>query len=72
MSDLGRTLILVGLLLAGAGGLVLLSGMRGWHWLGRLPGDVTIRWSGGVFYFPLATCIVLSVVLSLVLAFFRR
>jgi Holliday junction DNA helicase RuvB len=72
VSDLGKTLIVVGLLLVGAGALLLLTGSRGWHWIGRLPGDITFRWSGGAFYFPLATCIVLSVVLSLVLAFFRR
>ena len=48
-----------------------------WPWiarlgLGRLPGDIRIETEGGGFYFPIVTCLVISVVLSLVLWFLRR
>jgi hypothetical protein len=39
---------------------------------GRLPGDIVIRKGSGTFYFPLVTCIVLSIILTLVLSFLRR
>jgi len=64
-----RVLIAVGLLLLVAGLL--------WPWLsklglGRLPGDIRIETEGGGFYFPIVTCLVISIVLSLVLWLFRR
>ena len=65
MSDLGRLLIGIGLLIAAVGVLVLLLGKTGLP-LGRLPGDITWRGKHSTVYFPLATCIVLSVVLSLI------
>jgi Protein of unknown function (DUF2905) len=48
-----------------------------WPWiarlgLGRLPGDIRIETAGGGFYFPIVTCLIISVVLSLVLWFLRR
>jgi len=66
---MSRTLIVIGLLIAAAGVL--------WPWLqkiglGRLPGDFVIRREGFTFYAPLATCIVISVVISLVLWLLRR
>jgi len=70
MAGLGKTLIYLGLLLVAVGLILSLAGKL--PWLGHLPGDISIereRWS---FYFPLATCIVISVILSLVLYFFRR
>jgi hypothetical protein len=62
----GRLLIVLGLLLIAAGVLVNLSGRLPIR-LGRLPGDIVIRGKHGAFYFPIVTCILLSVVLSLVL-----
>jgi hypothetical protein len=64
-----RTLIILGLLIAAVG--------LAWPWitklgLGRLPGDIRIEGEHGSFYFPIVTCIVLSVLLSLVLWLFRR
>jgi hypothetical protein len=64
-----RALILIGGVLLGAGLL--------WPWisrlgLGRLPGDIRIETESGGFYFPIVTCLVISVVLSLILWFFRR
>jgi hypothetical protein len=64
-----RALIVVGILMVAVG--------LAWPWisklgLGRLPGDIRIESEGGGFYFPIVTCIVISIVLSLVLWFLRR
>jgi hypothetical protein len=65
MNDLGRLLIGFGLLLVVAGAVVLLLGRFGLP-LGHLPGDFTWRGRRGTVYFPLGTCILLSIVLSIV------
>ena len=70
MSELGKWLIIFGLILA-AVGLVLMVAPK-IPWLGKLPGDFTYRGERFTFYFPLATCILLSVILSLILYLFRR
>ena len=62
--NVGKVLILAGIVLAAAGVLWLLGARLG---LGRLPGDIVVRGERSTFYFPLATCVVLSVVLSLVM-----
>jgi hypothetical protein len=64
-----RALIIIGLILAAIG--------LAWPWLsklglGRLPGDIRIESESGGFYFPIVTCLVISVVLSLVLWLIRR
>jgi hypothetical protein len=64
---MGRTLVIVGLLIAGIGALLLLGVP-----IGRLPGDVVVQRGRGTFYFPVVTCIVVSVVLTVILSFFRR
>jgi hypothetical protein len=64
---MGKTLILVGLGIAALGLLVMLGVP-----LGRLPGDFYVRRGSVSFYFPLTTSIVVSVLLTLALAFFRR
>jgi hypothetical protein len=64
---MGRLLILVGLLIAGAGLLIMLGVP-----LGRLPGDFTMRRGNFSFYFPLTTSILVSVVLTLIMMFFSR
>lgn len=69
MPSMQRILIAVGTLL-------LLAGLL-WPWLsklglGRLPGDVRIDTESGVFYFPITTCVIISIVLSLVIWFIRR
>jgi hypothetical protein len=63
----GRLLVLIGLLIAGAGLLIILGVP-----IGRLPGDIIIRRGNGTFYFPLTTSIIASVVLTLLMALFRR
>lgn len=62
---IGRFLIVLGIIVAAIGGLLLISGRI--PWLGRLPGDIIIQRKNFTFYFPLATGILLSVILSLFL-----
>ena len=64
---MGRTLVLVGLAIT-AVGVSLMLGVP----LGRLPGDIVVRRGSFSFYFPLATSIVVSLLLTLVLSLFRR
>jgi hypothetical protein len=68
MSDLGRVLITIGAVVIGIGLLLVLAGRLNLP-IGRLPGDISWRSKSGntSFYFPIVTCIVLSVLLSLVL-----
>ncbi|MBT5706596.1 MAG: DUF2905 domain-containing protein [Verrucomicrobia bacterium] len=70
MTDLGKVLIVVGLIISSVG--ILLTTGIGRNWLGRLPGDV--NWSQGPvsFHFPIMTCLIISVILSLLMWFFRR
>jgi DUF2905 family protein len=65
MPEIGKILIGLGILLVVVGGMVTLLGRSGVP-LGRLPGDFLYRGKNTTFYFPLATSIVVSVVLSLV------
>ena len=64
---MGRLLVVVGLLIAGVG-LLLTLGVP----FGRLPGDVVVRRGSFSFYFPIVTCVVLSVILTIVLSLLRR
>lgn len=68
---LGRMLIVFGLLLVAAGVLVTFSGRLPIK-LGRLPGDIHIQGKNGSFYFPLATCVLVSVVISLIMWLLRK
>ena len=71
MADIGKVLVVFGLMIAAAGLLFMLLGRTNLP-LGRLPGDILYRGKNTTFYFPLATSIVLSVVLSLVLYLIGR
>jgi hypothetical protein len=70
MQDMGKLMV--------AGGVVLvLVGMLVWSgfgrtWLGRLPGDIHYSRGNFSFYFPIVTCLILSIVLMLILRIFRR
>ncbi len=67
MSDFpnpGKALIVVGITIAAIGVLVLVAGKI--TWVGRLPGDILIRREKFTFYFPLATSILLSILLTLI------
>jgi hypothetical protein len=68
---LGRILIVFGVVLIAAGLLTNLAGNLPFK-LGHLPGDIVLRGKHGVFYFPLATCILLSALFSLVMWLLRR
>jgi hypothetical protein len=64
---LGKTLVLIGLGIAGLGLLVMIGVP-----LGRLPGDFYVRRDNFSFYFPLTTSVLLSIILTLILTLFRR
>ena len=64
---MGRSLVILGLVIA-AIGLVVMAGVP----LGRLPGDIILRRGHSTIYLPIVTCLVISVVLSLILTIFRR
>jgi len=70
MNDLGKFLVIVGLLIAAVGVLIWSGFGRGW--LGRLPGDIHYTRDNFSFHFPIVTCLLLSLLLSLVLWFFRK
>jgi hypothetical protein len=64
---MGKTLFLIGLVIAGVG-LLVMAGVP----IGRLPGDFYVRRGGFSFYFPLTTSIAVSLILTLIFAFWRR
>jgi len=64
--QLGRTLVILGVVLLAAGALLYFSGKLPFR-LGRLPGDIVHRGQNGTFYFPLVSCLVISVFLTLIL-----
>ena len=68
--SLGKLLIGFGVALALVGGLLVVAGKV--PFLGRLPGDILVRRENWSVYFPLTTCIVISVVLTLLFSFFGR
>jgi hypothetical protein len=70
ISGLGKMLVVIGLILIGLGAILWLSGKV--PGIGRLPGDIVIRKENFTFYFPVATCIILSILLTIILALFRR
>ena len=71
MNDAGKFLVIAGLVLVGIGVVVMLAGRANLP-LGRLPGDIVYRGKNSTFYFPIVTCILLSLLLTLVLWLFNR
>jgi len=70
MREMGKFVAIIGVVIA-------LVGMMMWggfmpKWLGRLPGDIRIEREHTAFYFPIVTCIILSILISLLLSIFRR
>ena len=70
MREMGKFLMILG-------GVIVVAGLALWvgfapKWLGRLPGDIRIERGHSAFYFPIVTCIILSIVLSLLWSIFRR
>lgn len=73
MTALGKALVLIGLILALAGLIVWSGGSVPLvNRLGRLPGDIYIRRDNFAFYLPLTTCILVSIIISLVIGLLRR
>jgi hypothetical protein len=70
MSDLGRFLIVIGVILVIAGAVLLVAPKI--PWLGKLPGDISFKRGNVSFYFPLGTCILISIILTLILYLFRK
>ena len=70
MPELGKLLVMLGVVIAGVGAL-LWSGV-GKGWFGRLPGDIHYSRGNFSFYFPIVTCILLSILLTLILRLFRK
>ena len=70
MAPFGKTLIVAGLAIATLG--VMLWMLAGVPLIGRLPGDISIRRGNFNLYFPIATCILISIVVSVILALLRR
>ncbi|MDH3544242.1 MAG: DUF2905 domain-containing protein [Desulfuromonadales bacterium] len=69
-NDLGRALIILGLLLVGIG--LFLSYGGKFNFLGRLPGDIRVEKENFSFFFPLGTCLLISLFFSLLLWLFKR
>jgi hypothetical protein len=69
MTDMGRTLVVVGAVLLVVGLLMSLGAKVP---LGRLPGDIVYRKGSFTFYFPLVTCILISLVLTAIFSLLRR
>lgn len=70
VGDFGKILIVVGLVIA-AVGLLLWTGV-GKGWFGKLPGDIHVSRGNFSFYFPLATCLLISFILTVLFWLFRR
>ena len=70
MGSLGKTLIIFGIVLIGVG--LLLTFVNKMPFLGKLPGDICIQKKNFTFYFPLATSLLISVILSLIFWLFSR
>ncbi len=69
-SGFGKVVIIVGLIIALIGVLLVITPRV--PWLGKLPGDITIKRDNFHFYFPLTTCIIISIVLTLIFYLFKR
>ena len=70
LSGIGKILLIIGLVIAGIGVLFLLGGKI--PWIGRLPGDFYYKGKNFTFYFPLATSIVVSIILTIIVLFISR
>lgn len=70
MIPIAKLLIIAGLAMAALGVVLLLVGRV--PWLGRLPGDISVQGKNFSFHFPIITCLVLSVLLTIILNLFFR
>ena len=70
MREIGKFIVIIGISTTLVG-LAVWSGFMP-KWLGHLPGDIRIERDGSTFYFPIVTCVIISIVLSLIMSIFRR
>jgi hypothetical protein len=70
VQEFGKVLMILGVVSLGLG-LLLWSGF-GSGWLGKLPGDIRVQRGNFSFYFPVLTCIIISIILAVVMSFLRR
>lgn len=70
MNDLGKLLVVIGLVIAAVGAMLWLG--IGRSWFGRLPGDIHYTRDNFSFHFPLVTCLLISIVLTILFWVFRR
>jgi len=70
MEPLGKSLVLIGISIVLIG--VLISGLSSIPYVGRLPGDIYVRRGNFTFYFPLATCILISIIATILFSLMRR
>ncbi|MFQ6044065.1 MAG: DUF2905 domain-containing protein [Candidatus Poribacteria bacterium] len=68
-TSIGKILIIFGIVIAAIGSLLLLS--KYIPWLGKLPGDIYIKKGNFSFYFPIVTCIIISIILTLIFTLIR-
>jgi ABC-type tungstate transport system substrate-binding protein len=66
LRELGKVLVVLGVILLGVGAVIMIGGKLPFR-LGRLPGDIAYQGKHGSFYFPIVTCLILSVALTLLL-----
>jgi len=69
-SGIGKTLIIIGLVITAVG--IVLVFIPKVPWLGKLPGDIAIKKDHFQFYFPITTCIIVSIILTVLLYLFRK
>jgi len=69
-SDLGKVLIVLGAVIAGIGVLLMVGDKI--PWIGKLPGDIIIKKEKFTFYLPIVTCIILSILLTIIFSLFRK
>jgi hypothetical protein len=70
MAGLGKSVIIAGIIIIVLGIIITFAGKI--PWLGRLPGDIYIKRINFTFYFPVVTCIILSIIISFVFWLFRK
>jgi Protein of unknown function (DUF2905) len=70
MAGFGKSLIYIGIALVILGLLFSLAGKI--PWLGHLPGDIYVQRGRFTFYFPVTTCLLISIIMTLIVYFFRR
>ncbi len=70
VSSIGKLLMLIGVILLALGAVLTFTGRI--PGVGRLPGDIVVKRGNFTFFFPVTTCIILSIILSLLFALFSR